>query len=612
VTSDELERSWPFGQSSHVPPERRPKLQKALAYMALGEDDASRLSDLIGWDDDVQALKDVVTPSGSLTKLVYRYWLRRAQDEGVEVSQLLADHLSLLGLDRLIVEWDLDGDAVARLLASEPDPHSGPGEPLPPGPSREGTLLRLLLWAADPGRSGPRRVGLLPDYFARTFRLPGRLIAGDGTLALRRTAHVGLAGRPAPVIVTSYDQRSEWRAPFQGSLLGTPEHTLHILIRALGWRALFRRRLDDRRNVWNGRLARLNDARFENPDDRPQLHLDFQPTDYVATVGTNFDSSSWVEYLDRVAHDGTAWIADELGRQLDRWNTGAPLPAEDTSEFAATDAPEIKELIHSLRAGLPLDGVGDLAARVRERELSLLRSGNLRDSQFANPLSVNMTYVTRDGYILIQQRNKEQVGYGSVDWQTSAAGFVATPRDYSDHFPQPAQLDVWKAAENETEEELGAPVDPESTVFLGVVREGRSYEVGLVGYGRLQARVIDITATPRDEYGEKRVRLARIDPAALASWDRHDVKHAIVLPGTDQATEVKDFVAVEAKPEAFFTFVREHGSVRPQGKPWSSWMPLGAYSILSMLAHLNTQRDAGVRGWDLLGRAWDRVNGDPE
>lgn len=591
--------SWPFGPSSRTDPGRQRKLQKALAYLALGEVDLDRLRELSGWDEGVSSLGDAMKPDGPLATAVYRYWAERAAAEDKASSELLAERLSALGLDRVIEDWKLDKEAVERLLAAHQTTH-GVKEGSRPA-SREGMVLRFLLWSTDPSRtSDPNRSStnarLLSNYFDRVFGLRGRLVEGDGIVAFGREPIVGLGGRPAPVVLTTWDERNRWTAPFPDAALGSPERALHVALRALGWRALFRKRLDEGRNVWNGRLARLFNTRLEDPDSSPKLWLDLQPTDYVASVATNFEFRSWGQYLGRLHREGSGWLINELEAQLDRWLSQSAAPGEDRSVFVREDVPQFRQLLDEFASTPTSEDVVNLGKGLIEREDQLLRESNLRDSQFANPLSVNMTYVTRDGYVLIQQRNKEKVGYGGVDWQTSAAGFVATPRDYKDDYPRTVYIDLWKAAENETAEELGAKVLPGSTMFLGVVREARHYEVGITGFGTLEGSLRNLRAAPKDESGAKSVRVVKVEPDGIAGWNRHSLERAIVLPGTDQATEVKDFDAVLAQPPAFFEFVRQHGYLPPSGEAWSSWMPLGAFSVLLMLAH--------EHGWDALADAW--------
>jgi hypothetical protein len=181
------------------------------------------------------------------------------------------------------------------------------------------------------------------------------------------------------------------------------------------------------------------------------------------------------------------------------------------------------------------------------------------------------------------------------------------PRDRASEPPADIYPSVWQAIDHETKEELGGRVRPGSQVVLGAAREGTNYEVGILGYGMIDARANDLAGASR---GAARARIHIVDrPLAF------DVvgigSNSPVNPGIDQSVEVVDYIAVPFRPREVFDFVLRYGSFRgatlenPASPPreivpWENVMPLGAFSWLMALAY--DHRDQG--GWDYLSKEW--------
>jgi hypothetical protein len=575
-------KEWPFDRRDSVrrDPKRIAQMQRLLLLLALGAD-----AEMLDRELDLPGIEHLKKPSGVVAEAVYGYWKMEAKRLRKPESLLIQERLSTLGLDRLVREWGVPASIVRQIL----DPSRGH--------TSEGMLLRFLLWAVEQSHNAqPQRVGL-HSIFSTRFGLNGWLLCGDGIVAFQDPATVTMGTPPIPpVVVSHFDASNQWRNPFQDDI-DPLRRAFGIAVRALGWRAFFRRRIDENRRVWNGRLARLNRAWVSDPDFDTKMRLELASTDYVATIATNFEHRNWDAPLDRLEREGGAWLADELKANTARWVALDVLPGEDRSMARTRDIPELERLqAELLGPGFPAVGLRQLGADVVEAEYA--HPTDLEHSQFANPLSVNVAYETADGYLLVQERDKEKVGYGRADWQTSAAGFVALPRDLVDRHPRESEVSIWRTAEHETAEELGAPVAPNSVVALGVAREGHSLEVGLLCYGRLSGHWSDLTeAIPRDAAGDKRLRLDWLETARLESWDPRDIVRSIVGPGIDQTTEVRDYLVLPISPEPIFRFVALWGgSPNDQGR-WGRWMPLGAFAVLASLAH-----KAG--SWDELGPPW--------
>jgi 8-oxo-dGTP pyrophosphatase MutT (NUDIX family) len=104
--------------------------------------------------------------------------------------------------------------------------------------------------------------------------------------------------------------------------------------------------------------------------------------------------------------------------------------------------------------------------------------GNLRESWLANPLTVNIAVVAHyEGreWVLIQERNTSKLAHHKGRCHASCAGMISPKRDL-----QSLGLDVYAAARNELEEELGITVGERDFALLGLVRETDHGEIGLI------------------------------------------------------------------------------------------------------------------------------------
>jgi len=575
---------WPFtGDFQRFGTKDAPDLRRALAYIAIGEGSVDQLELLIERDVREQIKPNGVGQRALLTRAVYGYWLDRADREGLPVEVLLRRQLGALGLDRLIRAWGLESDAVDYLLAERT--HF----------TREGMILRFLLWSATTAGTEPQ-FGLLSGYFPGALGLGGRFLAGDGILPFResgsRHQDSEASGRDARIVV--HDAPHHWTSPF-------PERewedngqvrTFHFVARGLGWMRFLSLRLDENRPIWNGRLARLRDVSLEDVDSRPTMRLELESTDYVAAHATNFGFRFWPADFGRVDAEGTSWLADEIERQRARWAKASLVPGEERGEYFEKDLVEIDELLPILRAAwIRGSGFSDVSQTILKREEGLLSGGMIRGSQFANPLSVNIAYETDDGQMMIQERNKANAGHGHVDWQTSAAGFIARPRDV----PIAGMISIWDAARHETQEELGAEVEAGSLLMLGLVRESRAFEVGLLGTGQLTQSVEGASraAAPVDKAGRRlRLRSDILGRSEIPHWDPATPGRRVAGPGFDQSADVKDFVAIPFTPDALASFVANQGG-------WQSWMPLGGFAAVAALGHR-------LGGWPGVEAAWNR------
>ena len=193
----------------------------------------------------------------------------------------------------------------------------------------------------------------------------------------------------------------------------------------------------------------------------------------------------------------------------------------------------------------------------------------LETSNFANPLSINMAYITKDNFLLVQRRSSK-TGHGHVAYQTSAAGFVNPTRDVED--PSTGRLSVSKAAWHETWEEMGERVPEDNLVFLGLVREFRNFEIGLVGTANLGCNYSQLGKLVGD----------LIEIRGAKTGQRTSSSTLVAKPGAD-SFEVEYFKAVPFTPRDVLEFAIREGSLRREDGSidyWANVMPLGALSWL--------------------------------
>ena len=185
--------------------------------------------------------------------------------------------------------------------------------------------------------------------------------------------------------------------------------------------------------------------------------------------------------------------------------------------------------------------VSDRLRTIEQQDLS-----SLRTSVLANPLTVSVSLILDHKgkeWIVIQHRNRNKNFHGKQDFQCAAGGMVSATRDL-----RTGGIDLYATAVNELEEEVGLKVREEQVVFLGLLRETRLREVGLVAEVEVDA-----------------------DPGRL------------LTPRGDTFESLR-FTVCEASPEAFADFLRANG-------PRERFAPLGVAAILfSLLRRYSPER----------------------
>jgi len=364
--------------------EDEPAQQKLLLFLALGSDrnNAAKLS---GYTKDyvdqllapgrqkAASSSAKETASGPIADDLYSNY---------PASEVL-DRLSLLGLDRLAVTLGVSRKEVEKALETR---------------SGEGMLLRFLLWTAE--RSRQRAATGLPGqsvlrYFSSGFNLDAQVLAGDGLLEFREAAHPGL--------VVHWDDQP-WR-PFGDEPQEDQDRLLGNAIMALGWGAFAESSLVAKRAVWNGQLVKLVGFSLQHVDDpdRAALFLELRRTDYVTHLATNYGHRRWRNLREEFSNDRRAEIAESLAR-LTRYEL-----AKETPSNPNIPPSDLVCWLQSPEFSRPTkEGVDSLMRRL-ENERNDLR--DVRDSLFANCLSVNIAYVTRDNYLIVQKRSKKRVGH---------------------------------------------------------------------------------------------------------------------------------------------------------------------------------------------------------
>jgi hypothetical protein len=182
----------------------------------------------------------------------------------------------------------------------------------------------------------------------------------------------------------------------------------------------------------------------------------------------------------------------------------------------------------------------------RLRALESSNLSNLRNSVLANPLTVSISLIIRDGgkeWLVIQIRNRDKTFHGKQDFQCAAGGMVSLSRD-----SQSGVLSVFSAACNELREETGLWVREDQVQFTALLRETNLREIGLVGEVVLDGSINSVLGPRADSF------------------------------------ETSGFLTCEATPEAFGAFLRENG-------PRERFSPLGAGAIFfSLLRRYSLER----------------------
>lgn len=245
--------------------------------------------------------------------------------------------------------------------------------------------------------------------------------------------------------------------------------------------------------------------------------------------------------LDYALTSGSVLFNGELVRMLDY----VPLRDERLGTRGIRIDAQLTDYFTFVSSNHCWDYIGPEAAiRLREQEVRDL--GNMRTSVLANPLTVSVSLIVRDGgreWMLIQRRNRDKNFHGKQDFTCAAAGMVSASRDR-----RSGEIDVYATACNELREETGIRVRDEQIVFLGLLRESQLREVGLVSEVAM-----------------------------------HGDASKLLGPRPD-AFEAKGFVLCEANPEAFAQFLRNN-------LPVSRFAPLSAGALIfSLLRRFSRER----------------------
>jgi hypothetical protein len=156
------------------------------------------------------------------------------------------------------------------------------------------------------------------------------------------------------------------------------------------------------------------------------------------------------------------------------------------------------------------------AEELRKMECGIMH--NLKSSILANALTVSVSVIVKhEGkeWVLIQERNIEKVFHCKQRFQCSAAGMVSAHRDQRSH-----GIDVFATAKNELEEELGVAFREDQIRFLGLLRETRNYEVGLVAEIFVSMDPNKLLKPRADSFEVIRVRACEFTPEAYARFIR--------------------------------------------------------------------------------------------
>jgi hypothetical protein len=190
--------------------------------------------------------------------------------------------------------------------------------------------------------------------------------------------------------------------------------------------------------------------------------------------------------------------------------------------------------------------VMSVEATERLRALESLNVANLRSSILANPLTVSVSLIIREGgkeWLIIQQRNRDKTFHGKQDFQCAAGGMVSLSRDVDS-----GVLNVFSAACNELREETGLWVREDQVQFSALLRETSLREIGLVGEVVIDGSVDSVLGPRADSF------------------------------------ETSGFLSCEATPEGFGAFLRSNG-------PRERFSPLGAGAIFfSLLRRYSLER----------------------
>ena len=396
-------------------------------------------------------------------------------------------------------------------------------------------------------------------HLQEMLNFPGVILAGDGKI---RFYEENNSGENINTIDWRFSSRTQEETAVS---LGdnTFQHYTYMCCNVIGW-MMFIKNINGKKQVWNGRNIRMTGVQYIGRDSEKDASfiIDAQISTYVQFLGTHFGIIKHPELLKRFSSkEERRNLYDEFYEMF---------KCVEALIKYNKDKTDIRNALDFLISEWPLNIEIGLVADIERSILSMVKEpDNLTYNISANLLSINVTYITLDDYVIIQRRGKHSGHMSNIRYQTSAAGFISYDSEYRgsliDYRPS-----IIKAISAETLEELGKQAkSPQITQYriLGAVRETTNYEVGIVAMG-----VMNVIA---EEY-----------------------PHNIANPAIEQcASEVEGFILVPFKPKAVFDFILTSASKRDgQFDPWNDFVPLGAASLIFALAHRY--------GWEMLRREW--------
>jgi serine/threonine protein kinase len=362
----------------------------------------------------------------------------------------------------------------------------------------------------------------------------------------------------------------------------------HKICEIAGWLRFFEGR-DSGGDLWNGSIVRASDVAFERHEHSGEgmLAISACGGSYVSHLGTNI----------ALLHGQTdqflkPFLTAEGRRALTERLEGyeARYPEEFSNDFE-----DLASFLENWRPGEDFrKGLADFVKEAVKNEKK--RPEALRGSLMANLISVNATYVTKDGYVVLQKRLNKSGREGHREFQTSAAGFLYTRGHYSSS--DPPQIE--DALFAETEEEMGLDhTKILSYKVTGIVRDTVNYEVGVTVFGTVDVNLNGVVFVGGGGDGES-------PPGAGPGGPGISQEGGVIgYPAAERyGTEVDGFVLLKFEPKIIFDFILSdcsggEGAGGGQGRsPWSSFMPLGAASLILALA---TRHE-----WEELAEIWKK------
>ncbi|MDR1481331.1 MAG: hypothetical protein LBI74_01760 [Synergistaceae bacterium] len=419
------------------------------------------------------------------------------------------------------------------------------------------------------------------DWMEKNLDFKGIILHGDGkTSYIKKMGKLTIDG-----IEFKYDYARSRNEKYETiKSKDILKYYMYKVCEIIGWFNFLHAMKTDKQ-VWNGQNLHVYGFSYTSRDDESKATFEISVDEgrYVSHLGTNFgilqDPQKWIDCFSSSEKRKTFLndLTELYGEKKDclKYDFDISSIEESLSFIKGWNSESYKinddELVEYMRSNI---------------DNEIQNKKDLQNSFMANLLSVNITYLTKDRkYILIQERGDSSGHLSDVGYQTSAAGFVAKDKMSKDGpsdkvNPGLVKINSFKVVDGalkaETLEETG--LDDKKIIeynIIGLVRDTSNYEVGLMGFGLIDAKV----KNEEDVYNVIRPAL---------EFGSAEVKGFVVIPFT-----LKDVIR----------FFLHEGSIRINAdkklvySPWSNFMPLGAASVIFALVH--------EFSWDELIKAWD-------